>query len=260
VWDGVGYVDRSADDLSRRVLWARSVLAERTQLDSWVEDMDLAGTTSKGPAYEHGNVVCRAYARSSIPGSSDLEADAVAAGQLLRILYEEENRSWIPGDGSPEVRMAADAAAETAGRPKRSFAGFRLNAAERSLIEMHAVAAATEHYVDLGARVKYVGNRLPYDLEVKLGDKSLSVEVKGTVTSGDQLILTRGEVEHHRKAYPANALAVVAGISLDRTTDPPSVSGGSVHETRPWNIDEDALTVISYIYESPPRDAGRMSI
>jgi hypothetical protein len=75
------------------------------------------------------------------------------------------------------------------------------------------------------------------------------------VTSGDQVVLTRGEVEHHRKVHPANALAVVSRIVLDRSTDPPSVSGGFLRVTSPWNIEASDLTVISYTYICPPRAA-----
>jgi hypothetical protein len=91
----------------------------------------------------------------------------------------------------------------------------------------------------------------PYDLELNRDGERLTVEVKGTTSRGEAVPLTLGEVKHHAKEHPHNALVVVRGISLDRSTSPPTVSGGILFELRPWSISDDALTVISYKYAVP---------
>lgn len=76
--------------------------------------------------------------------------------------------------------------------------------------------------------MKDVSATRPFDLEVRLGADVLSIEVKGTTSDGSEVLLTRGEVEHHRKVHPANALAVVAGIRLQGPPDAPEAVGGDL--------------------------------
>lgn len=77
------------------------------------------------------------------------------------------------------------------------------------------------------------------------------MEVKGTTSAGLEVILTRAEVEKQRKYYPDNALVVVHSIKLDRTGVEPTASGGILHCTSPWAVEDEDLTVISYAYRTP---------
>lgn len=68
---------------------------------------------------------------------------------------------------------------------------------------------------------------------------------------GEAVPLTAGEVRHHAKAHPNNALVIVRGIVLDRSTTPLKVSGGVLFEQQPFAIADPALAVISYKYTVP---------
>ena len=109
------------------------------------------------------------------------------------------------------------------------------------------VAAA--YYASDGWKVKKLG--APYDLELTREGVKWTVEVKGTTSMGEAIPLTEGEVRHHAKAHPNNALVVVRGITLDRSTSPPMISGGVLYEQQPWKIEPTALRVISYRYTVP---------
>jgi hypothetical protein len=74
--------------------------------------------------------------------------------------------------------------------------------------------------------------------------------VKGTTSDGSQIILTRAEVEWQRKFAPDNALVIVHSIELDGTVEPVTATGGVLHCTSPWTIEEETLTVISYIHRT----------
>ena len=77
--------------------------------------------------------------------------------------------------------------------------------------------------------------------------------MKGTTSSdGLGVSLTAGEVRHHEKAFPNNALVVVRGITLTRDSDPPKASGGRLYELRAWEIWPGSLKAISYAYDVPP--------
>lgn len=132
--------------------------------------------------------------------------------------------------------------------PNRS-AGFRQSSEERALIEKHAVDMAEAYYVEAGWKVKRKG--APFDLELRRGSSRRTVEVKGTTSMGERILVTEGEVRHHLKAFPNNALVVVRRIALDRSTKPPKISGGVLFECQPWSISADDLEAISHKYTVP---------
>jgi len=76
------------------------------------------------------------------------------------------------------------------------------------------------------------------------------VEVKGTTSRGDSVILTRGEVEAQAGFYPNNALALVTRVQLESAGQSARATGGELRIIRPWQIMESDLTVISYQYST----------
>jgi hypothetical protein len=109
---------------------------------------------------------------------------------------------------------------------------------------------ATEYFEAQGWTVTDVGATEAFDLLLERGDETLRVEVKGTISAGSQVILTRSEVEHQQRFAPDNGLVVVHDIQLDRSATPPTASGGVLSCVSPWHISEDELTVVSYVYRT----------
>jgi hypothetical protein len=63
------------------------------------------------------------------------------------------------------------------------------------------------------------------------------VEVKGTTTAGESVLVTRNEVEHAKRMFPAIALAVVSGIVLRGDADGvPTAEGGILTVLEPWDV------------------------
>jgi Protein NO VEIN, C-terminal len=105
---------------------------------------------------------------------------------------------------------------QVAGKPGRQR--LQLDAATRRAVELHAIKQAQSHYTRLGWTCSDVSARSPYDLHLirfETGEE-LRVEVKGTVTEGGAVLLTRGEVRHARASHRM-ALFVVAGIQVQRS-------------------------------------------
>ncbi|MFB7546039.1 MrcB family domain-containing protein [Streptomyces sp. NPDC056154] len=240
--------------LKKRIDWAGpligQVAGERPDL---LTEIRLNARAKLGKGYEPGNVVAIEYQRDAIPNSDVLSEDLIFMARLLGPLYKAaDNATYVPGDLPVEVREATQSAATTANRrsARKGGQGFLLTAAERRAIEKHSVLLATEHFEAQGWTVKDVGASKPYDLHLARGDEKLHVEVKGTTSDGSQVILTRAEVEWQRKFAPANALVVVHSIELDRTVEPVTATGGVLHCTSPWIIEEETLTVISYVHRT----------
>lgn len=88
---------------------------------------------------------------------------------------------------------------------------------------------AALHLFELGWSELYeVGAIESYDLLAINGDLQLVVEVKGTTSAGESVVLTRREVEMHSTAYPDDALIIVHSIELDGGAGPePTTAGGT---------------------------------
>ncbi|MFD8631352.1 MrcB family domain-containing protein [Streptomyces sp. NPDC059533] len=251
-WNGGELKPRDPSELRRRNDWARPVIQEQasTRTDL-VTAISLGARGPLGQGYESGNVIAIEYRRDALPTPEVLTSDLLFMTRLLGTVYKaEQATAHLPGDVAVEVREAQESADTTAGRRKsrRSGQGFLLTAGERRAIELRAVLLATEHFQAEGWSVKDVGATQSYDLKLSRGEERLHVEVKGTTSEGTQVILTRSEVERQRELAPHNALVVVHSINLDRSTEPPSATGGVLHCTSPWIIEDDSLTVISYVH------------
>jgi hypothetical protein len=134
--------------------------------------------------------------------------------------------------------------------------GFNPNAVERKVIERRAMELALSYLIALGYEVTDVGDTASYDIHAVRNGDVLWVEVKGTVSAGAKVILTKNEVHLHREVYPHNMLIIVSRIQLDRGGPTLTASGGILSLVSPWDIERKSLTPISYLYEVPPSELG----
>jgi hypothetical protein len=185
--------------------------------------------------YELANIVAIPYGSSALPLDDDLRNDIRMMLPLLAELYRV--------DFGP-TQAVGPSASQGKGQG-------RLDQATRVAIERHAVELATKHYESLNWAVEDVGKFRSYDLHCVRDGEELHVECKGTTESGQEVFLTRGEVNHCR-SYPACSLIVVSQIEIDKS-DPanPRALGGVVRILDPWAIEDDCLTPIQYAYRLP---------
>ncbi|MCI4657131.1 MrcB family domain-containing protein [Cryobacterium zhongshanensis] len=264
-WDGSEFKRRPEAELRSRSSWARDTLQHSGSLPSrWKSDILLGGRRGGlGDAYALGNVLAVAYDRDSVPEDATIRQDLIQAMDWLGTLYEKEEEGlYVPGDDAPELVDAENAIAAISGQGARSHQGRLLSAAERRAIERRAVDVTTAHLAGLGYGVDDVGDTESYDLHARRPDNELKVEVKGTTSTGTDILLTRNEVLLHRSAYPNNALAVVHSVHLDRSASQPRASGGVLIFEHPWKLDESRLSPIAYRYsrDSAPTDPPEFSV
>lgn len=187
----------------------------------------------------------------------------LAVGTELGILFEPADRAtsagvieFGPGDlsldtwttaftppragQSVEIAEAIESTRVAAGKRPRGQ-GFRVNVEARRATELQAMSVATELLEADGWTVEDVSATRSYDLDCRRGDANLHVEVKGTTSAGDSVLLTPGEVAHAREHHPHVALIVVAGIIVEQDPHAPGIvvgTGGSPTVVNPWEIDE----------------------
>jgi hypothetical protein len=139
------------------------------------------------------------------------------------------------------------------GKPKQG-GGFApgLNAAQKKAIEACAMHVSREALEGDDWVVDDVSTNHPFDLLARKGDAEMHVEVKGTTTLGEQVVLTRGEVKHHHTTTTTSALHLVTGITLSGPKDSPEATGGVLRVICPWKIDPAALDPLAFEYTVPP--------
>jgi hypothetical protein len=167
----------------------------------------------------------------------------------------------VGGWPAPEIEDAELAIAELAGK-NRSGQGFRMDVAARQAIEQHAMQAAKIYFEEQGWAVTDVSATCSYDLVCKRNNgEELHVEVKGTTSDGQQILLTRNEVEHARYRYPHVALFVLANIKIEKTSTGGIRPGdGERHLLEPWNVDDGMLTPLAYAYKIKMSEKNREEV
>lgn len=254
-WENGEFHPRPDHELSERVAWARdslsTKLAQRSDLRT---DIDLDATKALGKGYELGNIAALSYTAGEIPTDDVLAADLRFMVEALGVIYQETDTALdLPGEPAPEVAdtvAVVEQVVRPRPRPKAARSMIRMSAAERLAVEKHAVNMAIAHLKGLNYTVKDVGATQSYDLDARRGSERLYVEVKGTTSTGAEVILTRNEVELNAKRYPSTMLAVVTGIDLNRAKEP-TASGGTLTTFHPWRIAPEALQPIAYRYGVP---------
>jgi len=163
-----------------------------------------------------------------------------------------------PGDDlvvQQAVSGAAQEATERAAARDRGQ-GFSSSPERNKAIEMHAMAAATVYFEDKGYSVKDTSAHKPYDLVASKDEEFLYVEVKGTTTVGEQVILTKNEVRHAQEHRDQMVLFILHDIVVKDGEDGPVASGGMRRVLWTWDVDEGDLTALSFTYKLPLHPAS----
>lgn len=138
--------------------------------------------------------------------------------------------------------------------------GISISPAARQAIEAYAMARATAYYAKNRYTVRDVSKTQSYDLHCERNGKVLYVEVKGTQTAGDEIILTPGEVRLARDKCPNTELFVWHSVTVVEGNGAPAVKGGHHRLVSPWNPEDAMLEPLGYSCCVPRGDRkGRRS-
>lgn len=124
--------------------------------------------------------------------------------------------------------------------------GLQSNVEIRLLIESYAMNVCKKFYVEKGYDVKDVSPTLSYDVLIKKNGVERKVEVKGTQTKGNAIILTRNEVELSRSQGKDMALFLIHSIVMNKKTV--RKGSGVIKIIEPWQVTDDRLIPLSYTY------------
>jgi hypothetical protein len=165
---------------------------------------------------------------------------------LLPAASDTRGRTRVDGSSSDV------AVVEEAVRPRAHGQRWSESPAVRRAIELHAMQAAIQHYTGQDWGVEDVSAICSYDLHCERDNRVLRVEVKGTTSAGERVLLTRNEVAQVRAEYPNTALFILADVTVAKKADDrPSAHGGRAVVLEPWMPGDEDLEPIAYEYRVP---------
>lgn len=151
------------------------------------------------------------------------------------------------------VAEAEQIALEILEKEQAKGQGFRLNKTLRLRLEQYAMDAAKAYFKSSRFVVEDHSKNHPYDLYCRRGKQVLYVEVKGTQTHAQQVILTNGEVEFARRHKGQMALFIFHSINVFEVRGDFQLKGGGRRLIHPWDVDQGRLSPLSFMYQMQGR-------
>ena len=243
----------TTDVAAELMAWGRRKLGLTETHDSRLRfTIDLESKARLAAAYERTSLCSFEYRADDMPSDQQIYSDLEYLLSLLSKIYSlQDSDRNIPGSESPEyieTMLAINASVTRDSTYKRRHGRSQQSPAQKKAIEEHAVRVAIEELEKRGfTKIKDVGLEHSYDISATLEGEHFYVEVKGTMSSGEKVIVTRNEVILHREEHPRNALIVVSQIELLQP-DPPVVTGGEVLYLSPWKVADEDLEPLAFDY------------
>jgi hypothetical protein len=143
----------------------------------------------------------------------------------------------------PNAEVTSEEASTAA---QEQAAGFQSDPRIRKAVEQHAMKEAQKALEKKGYR-QFVNTSATksYDFTCRRHGKMFFVEVKGTQTTGNSVILTKNEVKHV-KSNPDNCILVIVH-SVKMTTENTATAGTSI-VTEKWDLTQGELTATQYLW------------
>jgi hypothetical protein len=152
-------------------------------------------------------------------------------------------------DGDSGVGSSGHGHASTPSREAElKEAGWEKNPEIREAIESYAVKSAKTYFKRRGYEVYEQGK--PYDLLCRRGRSRKFIEVKGTRSEAESVLLTGNEVVFARANENCMALYVRHSVRV-KGRKKPVVVGGRTLLLDPWRISSGSLRPVEYIYALP---------
>ncbi len=247
-FDGQTYVPRQPAEIAPLLAWARETIGKEAVADGFTAGVDLQSNSQLGRAYEHTTAYSKRYSRATFPSDQEMKADLARAVGLLGSLYRQLDLGLGPESQPPEIAAAVEVANQVSrpgAPPQGGGQGFGLTTEERKLVEMRAMTVAREWLSDNGfAQVKDTSAKASFDYTAVKGGSEFIIEVKGTTSAGEKILITAAEIAVHRERHPQNILLVISKIELLDMRK--KAIGGVVDARVGWEIGSALLEPIAY--------------
>lgn len=225
----------AAGELSARTAWARGVISQRWGgLEPFSDEIRLGAKAPLPRTFEKATAVAKRVPVDQL-GRVDLDGLLYAAAERLNAVYLAQlgGRDVSPGDQDSEAIISI---AQPLRRGRSQGRG--LSGEERKVVELRAMKLAIQSLNEAGYTCRDTSATESFDLVASQAGKELKIEVKGTTSDlCDSILMTKNEVELHRREKGATGLVIVSRIRLVRDGGSVQAQGGDVEVLLGWDID-----------------------
>jgi hypothetical protein len=150
-------------------------------------------------------------------------------------------------DKFSETPQTEDIAETSATIAQERAAGFQSSVEIRKCVEDRAMEMAKKCLEKRGYdEFRDTSRHECYDYTCQLRNRLYYVEVKGTQTHGDSVILTHNEVKHRRAHAARSIFVIVHSIVVEKSKKGLCATGGTDLVYKPWKIRDDDLKPTIY--------------
>lgn len=245
IWNGSDLRPIPDLELEKRTTWAREVISTKWEnLNPFDDAMELGAKSPLTKTFEKATVIAKKIQISAI---DDTELDTLLrkASSALNEIYKAqiERRDVSPGEQDASVLNQIVKPLGNASRGQ----GRGLSANDRKAIELRAMDLVTEHYLAHGYTCTDTSANSSFDILISKDNIHTKVEVKGTTSDfNTSILMTKNEVELHRKEKGKTILAIVSKIKLERDKKYSAASGGFLEILENWDIDSWQIEPITF--------------
>lgn len=245
VWSGGDLRPISDAQLATKTSWARSVVEQRWRtLTPFADTIALGARAPLPRTFEKATAIARRIPVESID-DFDLDDLLLRAAERLSSIYlaQLDQRDIPPGDQSA---LDIEGILKPLRRRPRAQ-GIGLTSTERRAVELRAMHLAMQFLKSEGFECEDQSESESFDILAQREGKTLKIEVKGTTSEVcESVMMTRNEIELHRKEKGATGLLIVSGVQLDRNSEKLAAFGGVVEALLHWDIDEWMLECVAF--------------
>jgi hypothetical protein len=152
-------------------------------------------------------------------------------------------------EGAKQVQRADRQAKDRAASAQEQSAGFQSNPAIRRAVEAYSMKMALALLNSKGYKnITDTSLSNPYDYTCEKDGQEFFIEVKGTQTAGNTIMLTRNEVENVRKNPKSCVLILVHSVTVSGK-NLIKVSGGTTEVREDWKLRPEELKPTQYVWK-----------
>jgi hypothetical protein len=183
---------------------------------------------------------------------SEISVSRATGGGVFKIEPDQWRRLVVIAGGWSRQKSIEDAvlAAAEQANPSGRTQGFSADPETRRVVEEYAVSRARQYFEAQQFTVETHGK--PFDLCCRRGETLLFVEVKGTQTTGEEILLTPNEVAFATRHQDRMALFLVHDVIVVHKEGKPTASEGTELIQNPWLLDATRLSPLGFSYELEP--------
>lgn len=180
---------------------------------------------------------------------NDVSAKGKSDARELDVKEEKPLPAIDPTVSEADKKALESSDNEDADSDSAGSQGYEQDPEMRSAVELYAETIAREHYVSQGFQVRKFGK--PFDLLCEKESESIHVEVKGSRTRLDTVILTINEVSDAENADWQSDLFIVDQIVVQRIGDELVAGAGVARVIQKWVPAKEMLAPSQFRYRLP---------